>query len=267
MSNFQAGTSRADGRSDAVVVTGAAAGIGAACARWFAAHGWHVVGVDITAPGLAADFHGTEQVGIVGSVTTSGTWDRVRHHLQQRPLALRALVNNAALQLEQPLLQTSIEDFAAVLDVNVIGMFRGIRLADELMIDSGTIVNMGSILGSTADPVLGAYSVSKGAVLQLTRSAALALAHRNIRVNAVCPGAVRTPLTIRVWDLAENPAKAQRQMEQLYPIGRIAEPDDIAEVVGFLSTDASRAMTGSLLTADGGLTATNAEFALTRTLP
>ena len=249
-----------------VLVTGSANGIGAACARWFAADGWSVIGVDLADPALPEQMAAGEHFAIVGSVTDGRTWDRARNYVSEGGRALHALVNNAALQLEVPLLETDIEELTRVIDVNVVGMFRGLRLADEVLAPGGAIINMGSVLGFTADPMLGAYSVSKGAVLQLTRSAALAFADRGIRVNAVCPGAVLTPLTTRTWDMAPDPAEARRQMEALYPIGRIAEAADIAEIVGFLASDAARSMTGSIVTADGGLTATNAEFGLTQTL-
>jgi NAD(P)-dependent dehydrogenase (short-subunit alcohol dehydrogenase family) len=262
VSAIDGGTPPPPGPRQLAIVSGSAAGIGAACARWFAAHGWQVLGIDQDPPGLPAGLDGPH-AGVVGSVTDDAVWDQAREHVLRAAGSLRALVNNAACQLERPLLATSVEEFTSVLDVNVVGMFRGLRLADEQMSDGGAIINMGSVLGFTADPVLGAYSVSKGAVMQLTRSAALAFASRGIRVNAVCPGAVRTPLTTRVWDLASDPDEARRRMEQLYPIGHIAEPEDIAEVVGFLASDAARSMTGSMLTADGGLTATNAEFGLT----
>ena len=243
-----------------VLITGSAAGIGAACARHFADRGWTVVGIDLSERALPGDL-GPPHIGVVGDVADEAVWQRAAQALG--PDRIGALVNNAALQLEKPLLETTVEEFRTILDVNVTGMFRGIKFADAHLADGGAIVNMASVLGFTADPVLGAYSTSKGAVVQLTRNAALAFAPRGIRVNAVCPGAVATPLTTRVWDLSDDPESARRQMERLYPSGRIAEPAEIAEVVGFLVGPASRAMTGSLLTADGGLTATNAEFALT----
>ena len=244
-----------------ILITGSAAGIGAACARWFAQAGWTVLGIDQAEMALPADLDGSH-VALTGTVAGSEVWRRAEDHVHRHG-GLDALVNNAAIQLEKPLLKTTVEEFEHVMAVNVTGIFRGLRLADALMRDGGSIVNMASVLGYTADPVLGAYSTSKGAVLQLTRNAALAFASRRIRVNAVCPGAVATPLTTRVWDLTGDPGRARRQMELLYPLRRIAEPRDIAEVVAFLISPASQSMTGSLLVADGGLTATNAEYALT----
>jgi NAD(P)-dependent dehydrogenase (short-subunit alcohol dehydrogenase family) len=220
-----------------------------------------VLGIDQADEVLPEGLPGNH-LAVKGTIAGVEVW-QLAHERAAAYGRLDAMVNNAAFQLEKPLLATTVEEFEQVLAVNVTGMFRGLRLADVLMRDGGSIVNMASVLGYTADPVLGAYSTSKGAVVQLTRNAALAFAGRRIRVNAVCPGAVATPLTTRVWDLTGDPAEARRQMERLYPLRRIADPSDIAEVVAFLISPASKNMTGSLLVADGGLTATNAEYALT----
>jgi NAD(P)-dependent dehydrogenase (short-subunit alcohol dehydrogenase family) len=244
-----------------ILITGSAAGIGAACARWFAQAGWTVLGIDQADVALPPDLGGSH-IALTGTVEGAEVWRRAENHIKGHS-GLDAMVNNAAIQLEKPLLETTVAEFEHVMAVNVTGIFRGLQLADALMRDGGSIVNMASVLGYTADPVLGAYSTSKGAVVQLTRNAALAFASRRIRVNAVCPGAVATPLTTRVWDLTGDPHQARHQMELLYPLRRIAEPPDIAEVVAFLVSPASKSMTGSLLVADGGLTATNAEYALT----
>jgi len=122
------------------------------------------------------------------------------------------------------------------------------------------------VLASTGDPLLGAYCATKGGVANLTRVAAVSYARQGIRVNSVCPGAVATPLTTRVWDLADDPAAARREMESLYPMGRIVEPGEVAAVVAFLASDMASAVTGASVAVDCGLTAANAEFALVRDL-
>lgn len=247
----------------AVVVTGAANGIGAATARHLSANGWQVIGIDIV-PATGENPAGAGPwIMLEGDVSDPGAWDMVAGVLASRGLTLSGLVNNAAMQLELPLLETTLDQFRRTLDVNVTGTFLGLRLADGLMAAGSAIVNLGSVVGFTADPILGAYCASKGAVLNLTRAAALSFGPRGIRVNAVCPGAVRTPLTTRIWDLADDPAAAQRQMEAAYPRGRISDPEEIASVIAFLLSPASVAMTGSLVIADGGLTATNAEYGVT----
>jgi NAD(P)-dependent dehydrogenase (short-subunit alcohol dehydrogenase family) len=244
-----------------ILITGSATGIGAACAKTFAQAGWTVLGIDQADAVLPPDLDDSH-IALTGTVAGAEVWQRAKDRIK-RYGGFGAMVNNAAIQLEKPLLETTIEEFEHLMAVNVTGIFRGLQLAHALMRDGGSIVNMASVLGYTADPVLGAYSTSKGAVVQLTRNAALAFASRRIRVNAVCPGAVATPLTTRVWDLTADPGQARRQMERLYPLRQIAEPPDIAEIVAFLVSPASKSMTGSLLVADGGLTATNAEYALT----
>jgi NAD(P)-dependent dehydrogenase (short-subunit alcohol dehydrogenase family) len=253
----------ANGQPSAVVVTGAANGIGAATARHLSANGWQVIGVDIVPATGESPAGAASPIMLEGDVSDPAAWDMVADALASRGLALSGLVNNAAMQLELPLLETTLDQFRRTLDVNVTGMFLGLRLADRLMAAGSAIVNLGSVVGFTADPILGAYCASKGAVLNLTRAAALSFGPRGIRVNAVCPGAVRTPLTTRIWDLAADPSAAQRQMEAAYPRGRISEPEEIASVIAFLLSPASVAMTGSLVIADGGLTATNAEYGVT----
>jgi NAD(P)-dependent dehydrogenase (short-subunit alcohol dehydrogenase family) len=176
--------------------------------------------------------------------------------------SLDIFVNNAAIQIEKSLDETTTEEFDDLLAVNLRGVFIGCKLAASAMANGGSIINLGSVLGFTGDPLLGAYSATKGGVLNLTRSAALAYARRGIRVNAICPGAVLTELTTRVWALAPDPKAARKRMEEIYPMGRIVLPEEIASIAVFLASSESSAMTGSMIVADAGLTAANAEFAL-----
>jgi NAD(P)-dependent dehydrogenase (short-subunit alcohol dehydrogenase family) len=241
------------------VVTGCASGIGRAIARRFLEEGAIVVGLDVSdAPDdlvgdqfsyLRGDVREERSISAaIASAAGGGSLD--------------IFVNNAAIQLEKVLDDTTVEEFDELLAVNLRGVFIGCKLAATAMTNGGSIINLGSVLGFTGDPLLAAYSATKGGVVNLTRSAALAYARRGIRVNAICPGAVLTELTTRVWALAPDPTEARRQMERIYPMGRIVLPEEIASIAVFLGSSESSAMTGSMIVADAGLTAANAEFAL-----
>jgi NAD(P)-dependent dehydrogenase (short-subunit alcohol dehydrogenase family) len=243
------------------VITGCASGIGRATARRFMAEGARVVGLDVREDHDVTDDADAFRM-VVGSVAEEGDVLAALEEARAWTGRLDVVVNNAAIQLEKTLADTSREEFDQIVAVNLRGVFLGTKHAAAAMGAGGRIVNLGSILGLTGDPLLAAYSATKGGVVNLTRAAATAYGGRGIRINCLCPGAVRTELTTRVWELADDPAAAQRRMESLYPLGRIAEPDEIASAALFLATDESSAMTGAALVVDCGITATNAEYAL-----
>jgi len=245
--------------SRVAVITGAASGIGAAIASALRAAGAVVIGLDLNSP--AESQREVFDQFVEGDVTAASSWsavdEAVRGHRRWD-----ILVNNAALQIEQSILDTEPEAFARVLEVNVIGPFRGIKAAAGMMKRGASIVNIGSIMGFTADPLLGGYPASKAAVINLTRTAALALGRRGVRVNAVCPGSVLTPLTTRILDLTDDPVAALQTLKQLSPMNELCTVEEVAAIVTFLASDASTGMNGSVLVADKGLTAANAEWAL-----
>jgi NAD(P)-dependent dehydrogenase (short-subunit alcohol dehydrogenase family) len=246
------------------LVTGASNGIGRAIARRFSDEGATVIGLDLLEPdadaGLAEHVQGdvgdeaTLQRVIAAAVATHGRLD--------------VLVNNAALQIEGGFDDITDDALDKMLRVNVRGVFNACRIAAAAMTPAGggAIINLASMLSFTADPVLAGYCATKGAVVQVTRSAAVAYGPRGIRVNAICPGSVLTPLTTRIWDLAEDPAGARAQMESLYPLRRIVMPEEVAGPALFLAGDDASAITGATLNVDCGITATNAEYVLTATL-
>ena len=238
------------------VISGAQSGIGAAIAERFAGEGARVVGLDI-------DGGDREESGIrllAGSVTEEKDVRRAIAEAIDWGGSLDVYVNNAAIQIECGLLDTSVEDFDRVMAVNLRGVFIGTREAAAAMGPGGSIVNVGSALGLTGDPLLTAYCASKGGVVNLTRAAAVNVGTSGVRVNCLCPGAVATPLMTRMWDMADDPAAARRQMESAYPMGRIVEIDEVAKGAMFLASDLASAVTGAVLSVDCGLTAANPEF-------
>ena len=219
-----------------VLVTGGASGIGAATCRVLAGEGLDVVAADIS----SAD-------GIVClDVSDEAAWDRVLD--QAGPLA--GLVNCAGIRTRGSIVDTSVEEFQRHMQVNVIGTWLGIRgfLRRHRPGTAGAIVNVSSVNAEIAVPDQAHYVASKGAVSALTRAAAVEAAPLGVRVNAVAPGPVRTPMT------AERLGDPQQAawLDTRVPMGRVAEPAEIAEVISFLLSDKSSYITGEVLFTDGG---------------
>lgn len=236
------------------IVTGGSAGIGSACVAALQSAGARVVSLDMEIPASS-----TPDVAVVGDVTDPAA----RQEVLRRAEGADILVNNAAIQFEQRLDETTSVDMERLLRVNVIGTVELTREFGVVAPPGGAIINMGSVLGVTGDPALAVYSVSKGAIINFTRTAALEYAGR-LRVNAVLPGAIRTPLTTRAWDASGDPIEAERRMSAIYPSGRIGEPEEVGSVVAFLASPLASFITGALVNIDGGLLAANAEWALDR---
>ncbi len=165
------------------------------------------------------------------------------------------VVNNAGVESDPHAIpEVSIEDFQRIVDVNLTGTFRVMKAAIPALRASGggSIVNMASVLGEIALPQLSPYVAAKHAVIGLTKSAALEQAVHNIRVNAVAPGAVNTDM---LWRTMHDSEEAFEHIKSLHPMGRVAEPGDIAEAVLWLCSEASAFVTGQVLNVDGGYTA------------
>jgi NAD(P)-dependent dehydrogenase (short-subunit alcohol dehydrogenase family) len=228
-----------------VVVTGASSGIGAGIARAFGQAGARVAGISLDgdAPVDGIFVHGDtgdrEAVeGLLRRVVE--TWGGVD-----------VWVNNAAQLIVRELAETSDEDWHGLLQSNLHGYFYGCRAAARQMLaqGSGRIVNIGSAAEILAVPGLGAYTAAKGAILGMTKVLALELAPAGITVNVVAPGAVDTPLNATAYT-----PEVRRTYEQRIALGRIGSPEEIADVVLFLASDAARYVTGQELVVDGGLT-------------
>jgi NAD(P)-dependent dehydrogenase (short-subunit alcohol dehydrogenase family) len=245
------------------VITGAGSGIGRAAADLFAREGAEVALVDLNAQ-AAKD--ATEQITAAGGralAVGADVADAAQVDLAFRQISgefgrVDVLYNNAGVNSAGSVVDASDEDWDRCFAVNAKGTFLCSRAAGRLMVaaGSGSIINQGSVAALVGIANFASYCASKGAVVALTRSMSVDLAPRNVRVNAICPGTVYTPLMEPMLrargngDLAAGLAMTTAK----YPIGRLGTPDEIAAVALFLASDDSSFLTGSVITADGGMT-------------
>ena len=184
-------------------------------------------------------------------VTDEQAVTRAIHNIAERSGGIDILVNCAGVALRKRIDETAESDWMHVIDVNLKGTYLACKAALPLMRDRGSIVNLSSIAGVTGLRERAAYSASKGAIAALTKNMALDYAARGIRVNCVCPGFVRTPMTRALTDEPES----NRRLTSVHPLGRLGEPADIANAILFLVSDEASWITGHLLMVDGGFSA------------
>jgi meso-butanediol dehydrogenase / (S,S)-butanediol dehydrogenase / diacetyl reductase len=235
------------------VVTGGASGMGAATARRLAGSGAHVLIVDrnaVLAAAVATEVGGT---AVVGDIADSGFCNGVIAAAVTHHGRLDVLVNAAGVIVRASGEDTTDEQWARIMDVNVGGTFFMCRAALRVMKvqHRGAIVNFGSIWGDLGSAGVAAYCASKGAVHNLTRALAMDHAADGIRVNAVCPGEVNTPM-LQSERAEAVTAQLLAQIAATVPMGRLADPDEIARVVCFLASDDASYMTGAMVSVDAG---------------
>ncbi len=256
------------------LVTGSARGIGLAATSALANSGAKVIAADLDADTLFKEIESldTESGSVIGlelDVTSSKDWSFAISEIEKEYNRLDVLVNNAGFMHCGHFLETSLDDFRRSMNVNFESVVIGMQTAVPLMTktsndskDGGSIINICSIYGQVAGDFSAAYCASKGAVRLLTKAAALDLARggTNIRVNTVHPGAVNTDLArsfqsrmVENGVLAEEEAASEMVVAST-PLARWGEVDDISGVITFLASGASKFMTGSEVTVDGGLT-------------
>jgi NAD(P)-dependent dehydrogenase (short-subunit alcohol dehydrogenase family) len=245
------------------VVTGAAQGIGEGIAGELVREGAAVVLADVAEDGLSSVVERvTRDGGSAVAVACDVSEEDQVESLVRRAVAelggLHVYVNNAALGIYTEVTKTAVEQFDRCLAVNLRGVFLGIKHAALAMQESGqggSIINIASVhsvqnVGGTAP-----YAASKGGVAALTRTAAIDLAPAGIRVNAICPGWVDTPLIRGIFESDADPAAARQAVERRQLLGRLGRPEEIGRAAVFLAGDDSSYVTGSLLFVDSGMTA------------
>ena len=242
-----------------VIVTGAGSGIGRGIAERFAEEGASVVLAGRTAGKLQAVADAMDAARTLVQACDVRDFAQVERLVDAtvaRFGGLDVLVNNAGVAPEGSVEDTRLDDWHDTLQTDLTGVFHGCKAAlPHLLARRGCIINVASVSGLGADWALAAYNAAKGGVVNLTRSLAMDFGGRGVRVNAVCPSLTRSDMTA---DMFEDEALMRRFMERL-PLGRPAEPEDIAGVVAFLASEDARFVNGVNLPVDGGVTASNGQ--------
>nr|WP_206043982.1 SDR family oxidoreductase [Geitlerinema sp. P-1104] len=237
------------------MITGAANGIGAATAKVFQEEGWRVLGLDK----LPIDGNRCDR-SFQGDVSSEKTWQTVADDIAYHEGKLDGLVNNAALQVCQPLVDTSLRDWNRVISVNLTSIYLGVRYLHGLLkFSKGAILNVSSVHALATSTNIAAYAASKGGVVSLTRALAVELAADGIRANAILPGAVDTRMLREGLNRGHLEGSDTEglltNLADKHLIGRIGQPREIAQAIYFLVNDERASfITGQKLVIDGGVT-------------
>ncbi|HUY40886.1 MAG TPA: glucose 1-dehydrogenase [Candidatus Dormibacteraeota bacterium] len=244
------------------IVTGAAMGIGSACARLLAREGAKVVVTDLDATGGEATAKairaaGGEATFVKHDVASENEWKNVIASALQAFERVDVLVNNAGIGTTGNVADATLDQWRKLMSINCDGVFLGTKYVFPAMkrAGGGSIINMSSILGMVGQGDAAAYCASKGAIRLLAKSAALHGAPHRIRVNSIHPGYIETPMVAHYVASTGDEQAARRALADLHPLGHLGEPDDIAYGVLYLASDESKFVTGSELVIDGGYTA------------
>ena len=249
---------RLDGK--VAVVTGGAHGIGRASAKALAAEGARVAIGDVDEPdGRACAEEIVDAGGGALFVRTDVTsMDDVRALVGaavDRWGRLDVMFNNVGVAIAGSAAEISEDEWSRVIDVNLTGVWRGMRVAIPIMLETGggSIVNSSSVQGHVGFIGWSAYAASKGGIDALTRQAAVEYASRGIRVNSIVPGTILTEMNERILREVDDPDALQAEWRTMHPVGRVGTPEEVAAVVVFLASDESSFVTGESLRVDGGM--------------
>jgi len=239
-----------------VLITGAAQGIGAACARAFSDAGWAIAAIDVPGTDWTASQHLAQgMLCLTGDVANASDWGHWLDQTHARYGRVDALINNAGIAGPICDFLTYPDDaYDRVMAVNARGVFLGTKYTAARMVAYGTagaIVNVASNAGLAGSPRIIGYATSKHAVIGITKSAAKALATRNVRVNAICPAPTDTAM-VRTLEQSASPEQVRAALTAGTPMGRYGDPSEIAAAALFLCSAAASFITGAALPVDGG---------------
>lgn len=237
--------------SKTVLITGVTGGIGTALAEAFHDDGWSVLGTgrsDKACPSCNAyfrcDISSYEEVASMALA------------IKKRYGSLNCIINNASVQLAKPLVDTTVEEWHAVIETNVSALFYMAKSFHDQLDEGGSIINISSVHARATSKGMAAYVTSKGAQTAFTRALALELADKKIRVNAIMPGAIATPMLKESLDRSGNPELSRNNLIRMTPLKRIGKPEEIAALALFLAdTEKAGYITGQEFVCDGGVLA------------
>ena len=243
------------------LITGAGSGIGRATARCFAAEGATVIATDINEAEVSITQQLIKQTGaICKTLTVDVSQEQQVREAIAKTVAmfgrLDIMHNNAGISIVKPTTETTEADLDRLIGINFKGVFFGCKHAIAQMKEqkAGVIINTASELGVVGQPLFSAYCGTKGAVIALTRALSVEWADRGIRVNALCPGPIDTPMLQAEFDLATNPEIEAKAAVASVPAGRLGTPEEIAKVALFLASDDAEFVHGAAIMVDGGKT-------------
>lgn len=244
-----------DFKGKTALVTGAARGIGRAIALELAKGGANIALNDVNAEAGAEAVEAMKQAGAPQAkyykfdVSVSSACDEAIAAINTDFGGLQILVNNAGISRDALLVRVKDEDWKLTLDINLTGAFNLMRAASRIMMKqrAGAVVNIASVVGEMGNAGQAAYSASKGALISITKTVARELASRNVRVNAVAPGFIDTPMTQAL------PEAARTKLFEAIPLARLGTPQDIADCVAWLVSDKASYVTGEVVRINGGM--------------
>jgi len=247
---------RLEGR--VAIITGAASGIGRASAREFAKEGARVIVADINLVGAQQTVKQIETAGGVAlAVETDVSSPESVQHLVEQTLhsfvRINVLFNNAAIQVNKTIEDTTFEEWSREIAINLGGVFLCSKYSlPHLRKTKGCVINMASVNGFFVEPMCAGYCATKGAIIALTKAMAIDHGKEGIRVNCMCPGWIDAGLAEEYFELQSNPAEARAAAGKLHALGRIGQPQEVARVAVFLASDDASFMTSSSVVVSGG---------------